>query len=229
MRRTADRVDAQMRAYRADQSIHHVWQAKERLIVCVGPAADNETLVRATARLAAKLHADWIAVYIETPALQRQPRAERSRILDALKLAEELGAETTTLAGADAAATLSAYAVSRNAGKLVIGQPRRRSLWKQLLRPSLADQLVAATRELDVFLIKLDTTPPVPASPRVMMATDWHGYLWAIGICAATTALAAPLLSVFDLANVVMVFLLAVVGVASVSYTHLTLPTTERV
>ncbi len=214
LRRTADRVDAQMRAYRADQSIHHVWQAKERLIVCVGPAADNETLVRATARLAAKLHADWIAVYIETPALQRQPRAERSRILDALKLAEELGAETTTLAGADAAATLSAYAVSRNAGKLVIGQPRRRSLWKQLLRPSLADQLVAATRELDVFLIKLDTTPPVPASPRVMMATDWHGYLWAIGICAATTALAAPLLSVFDLANVVMVFLLAVVGVA---------------
>ncbi len=214
LRRTADRVDAQMRAYRADQSIHHVWQAKERLIVCVGPATDNEALVRATARLAAKLHADWIAVYVETPALQRQPRAERSRILDALKLAGELGAETMTLSGADAAATLSAYAVSRNAGKLVLGQPRRRPLWKQLLRPSLADQLVAATRELDVFLIRLDTTPSLPVPPRVMMATDWHGYLWAIGICAATTALAALLLSVFDLANVVMVFLLAVVGVA---------------
>jgi len=215
LRRTADRVDAQMRAYRADQAIHHVWQAKERLIVCVGPTADNETLVRATARLAAKLHADWIAVYVETPALQRQPRAERSRILDALKLAGELGAETTTLAGADAAATLIAYAATRNADKLVLGQPRR-PLWKRLLRPSLADQLVAATRELDVFLIRLDEKPrtPVPTTVRLEpLAAGW-GYVWAVAICAVTTVLAAALLSVFDLANVVMVFLLAVVGVA---------------
>ncbi|VEB41817.1 Sensor protein KdpD [Chromobacterium violaceum] len=38
LRRTADRVDAQMRAYRADQSIKPVWHARERLLVCVGPA-----------------------------------------------------------------------------------------------------------------------------------------------------------------------------------------------
>jgi two-component system sensor histidine kinase KdpD len=213
LRRTADRVDAQMRAYRADQAIHHVWQAKERLIVCIGPDTDNETLVRSTARLASKLQADWIAVYVETPALQRQPRAARSRIFDALKLAEELGAETATLASADITATLIAYAISRNAGKLVLGQTWRPA-WKRLLRPGLADRLIMATRELDVFLIRLDTTPPMPSPPRVMTAGDWYGYLWAVGICAVTTVLAAALLSVFDLANVVMVFLLAVVAVA---------------
>ena len=213
LRRTADRVDAQMRAYRADQAIHHVWQAKERLIVCIGPDTDNETLVRATARLAAQLRADWIAVYVETPALQRQPRAARSRILDALKLAEELGAETATLASADVAATLVAYATSRNACKLVLGQTARPT-WKRWLRPGLADRLIVATKELDIYLVRLDTTPALPALPRPMTAADWRGYLWAVGICAATTVLTAPLLSVFDLANVVMVFLLAVVGVA---------------
>ena len=213
LRRTADRVDAQMRAYRADQAIHHVWQAKDRLIVCVGPDIDNDTLVRSTARLASRLQADWIAVYIETPALQRQSRAARSRILDTLKLAEELGAETTTLAGADLAATMVAYATSRNAGKLVLGQSLRPA-WKRLLRPGLADRLLTATHDLDVFLIRLDTAPQLPASPLIRVSDDWHGYLWAVGICAATTVLAAVLLSIFDLANVVMVFLLAVVAVA---------------
>ncbi len=37
LRRTADRVDAQMREYRADQSIERIWHAHERLIACVAP------------------------------------------------------------------------------------------------------------------------------------------------------------------------------------------------
>ncbi|HUO44489.1 MAG TPA: sensor histidine kinase KdpD [Burkholderiales bacterium] len=213
LRRTADRVDAQMRAYRADQAIPHVWQAKERLLVCIGPAAD-ETLVRSAARLAASLHADWIAVYVETPELQRRPRADRARILDTLKLAGELGAETATLAGADVAATLLAYASSRNAGKLVLGRSPRPA-WRRLLRPGLADRLAAA-REPDIFLIGSEAAPrAAPAASTVTRnGAGWAGYLWAVGICAATTVLAAALLSVFDLANVVMVFLLAVIAVA---------------
>ncbi|HEX7936613.1 MAG TPA: two-component system sensor histidine kinase KdbD, partial [Paraburkholderia sp.] len=91
LRRTADRVDAQMREYRADRSIERIWQARERLLVCVGPGAEAPMLVRAAARLAASLKADWIAVYVETPALQRLPDARRERTLNALKLAAELG------------------------------------------------------------------------------------------------------------------------------------------
>ena len=54
LRRTADRVDAQMREYRSDQAIQTVWQAKERLLVCVGPGAGGDRLVRAAARLAGR-------------------------------------------------------------------------------------------------------------------------------------------------------------------------------
>src|SRR5207244_8496237 len=39
-------------------------------------------------------------------------------------------------------------------------------------------------------------------------------YLWAAGVCALTTLVAMPLQPIFDLANIVMIFLLAVVGVA---------------
>jgi two-component system sensor histidine kinase KdpD len=67
LRRTADRVDAQMRAYRADQSIKPVWHARERLLICVGHGPGTEKLVRSGKRLAASLDADWIAVFVETP------------------------------------------------------------------------------------------------------------------------------------------------------------------
>ena len=55
LRRTADRVDAQMRAYRADQSINPVWHARERLLVCVGASAGIDKLIRSAKRLAASL------------------------------------------------------------------------------------------------------------------------------------------------------------------------------
>jgi two-component system sensor histidine kinase KdpD len=62
LRRTADRVDAQMREYRADRSIDRIWQARDRLVVCIGPGPEAPTLARAAARLAASLRSDWIAV-----------------------------------------------------------------------------------------------------------------------------------------------------------------------
>src|SRR6201996_7878144 len=128
LRRTADRVDAQMREYRADRSIQRIWQARERLLVCVGPGPEAPILVRAAARLASSLKADWIAVYVETPALQRLPDARRERTLNALKLAAELGAETATLAAADAAVALIGYAQARNVSKLVAGASSRTGL-----------------------------------------------------------------------------------------------------
>ncbi|QDQ28893.1 DUF4118 domain-containing protein [Chitinimonas arctica] len=215
LRRTADRVDAQMRAYRADRAIANVWQAKERLMVCVGMGASGEKLIRAAARLAARLQADWIAVYVETPALQRLPAQRRAGVLETLKLAEELGAETVTLAGSDAADILAGYARSRNAGKLVIGH-RLRPGWRRKLLPGLADRLAERAVDLDLYLVGSDEAMPLPqrGAPVRLQRPDWRSYAWTTVYVAVTTALATPLLAVFDLANVVMVFLLAVVWAA---------------
>lgn len=46
LRRTADRVDAQMREYREIESIAPIWQVKERLIVCIGADGQAERIVR---------------------------------------------------------------------------------------------------------------------------------------------------------------------------------------
>jgi len=79
-------------------------------------------------------------VYVETPALLRLSEAERNRRIDVLRLAESLGAETVTLDGPTAAATLLEYAQMRNATRVIVGAPKRRG-WRAWLRPSTSTQL----------------------------------------------------------------------------------------
>ncbi|QZA76398.1 sensor histidine kinase KdpD [Deefgea tanakiae] len=221
LRRTADRVDAQMREYRADQSIQPVWQARERLLVCVGPGSDSEKLIRSASRLAVNLHADWLAIYVETPALQRQSKLQRERILANLRLAQELGAETSVLAGADLPQTLLAYARSRNVSKLVVGKSQRGRV-SRLWRIPLSEQLAQRAQDVDVYVVAHEFSQedtPKPKVPHLLFnaadqGTPWRGYGIAMAACTLTTLLAAALLNVFDLANVVIVFLLTVVLVA---------------
>lgn len=224
LRRTADRVDAQMREYRADRSIQRIWQARERLLVCVGPGPEAPTLVRAAARLAASLKADWIAVYVETPRLQRLPDARRQRTLDALKLAVELGAETATLAGDDAVAALIGYAKVRNVSKLVAGGSPKVGLARRFARP-FGEKLAERAGDVDLMLIRASASDEVRAAPLDARARDWRDafaqfgmrrspprhYLYAAAICAAITGVASIVSERLDLTNLVMLYLLGVV------------------
>jgi two-component system, OmpR family, sensor histidine kinase KdpD len=223
LRRTADRVDVQMREYRTDQAIQTVWQAKERLLVCVGPGAGGDRLVRAAARLAASLHADWIAVYVETPRLQRLSEANRDKILKTLALARELGAETATLSGQKDAPTLLAYARARNVSKLVVGKSLRTGLSRIRYAP-LSDRLSAIANDVDVYVVAHESEAP-PADKVVTMPLDpdqeppgglkREGYAWALGMCFATTLLAKWVMPYFDLANLIMFYLVGVVWIAT--------------
>lgn len=219
LRRTADRVDAQMRAYRDERAIQPVWQARERLLVCVDADAGGDRLVRRAARLAAKLHADWLVAYVETPALQRLPESRRQAVLKTLALAQELGAETSVLAASDLPATLVAYARSRNVSKFVLGAGRRHGL-RQLWRPPLAGQLARLADDIDCYCVAMDDPTPrqsVASQARSLLfdresaGGAGHGYAQTLVATLATTAVAAGLLNVFDLSNVVMVYLLLVV------------------
>jgi two-component system sensor histidine kinase KdpD len=221
LRRTADRVDAQMRDYRADQAIQQVWPARERILVCVGPNAGGEQLVRAAARLAASLKADWLAIYVETPRLQRLGAVRRDALLATLRLAQELGAATATLAADDLASSILTYARSRNVSKLVIGRSRRRAL-SRLLDPPLPDRLSELAADLDVYVVSrsVDEKPGqassgTPAGLLLETPHDagWPGYGWAAAICAVVSLVAAAAQLVVDLENVIMLYLLAVVWV----------------
>jgi two-component system, OmpR family, sensor histidine kinase KdpD len=218
LRRTADVVDSDVRAYRADKSIDAVWKTRARLLCCIGPHAGSEQVVRSAARLARQLDTEWRAIYVETPRLQRLPAPERERILRVVKLAQELGAQTAILSGTEPVASIVAYAKSENIGTVVVGRgPRRRLPWQR----SLSDAIAAAEEDLDVLEIgrgAREAGAPVAArAPVESGGADtkaarrrWR-YVGAALACVAATGVAALLAPYFELANIVMVFLLAVV------------------
>ena len=231
LRRTADRVDAQMRDYRDDHAIQNVWQVKERLLVCIGPGSMAENLVRAAYRLAQSLKAEWIVLYVETAKFQRLSREQRDVILRTLKLAEELGAETVTLSGYRLADEVISYARTRNVSRIVLGKPTL-SGWKRWLLGSLVDTIVRQARDIDIhvvgkesnFLSQMSKNPYFSrsrlylglASEEPSTMFKWRsGYLWALATTTICTGIAWLMLDHFDLANLIMVYLLGVVVVAA--------------
>ncbi|MDE2566229.1 MAG: two-component system sensor histidine kinase KdbD, partial [Burkholderiales bacterium] len=151
LRRTADRVDGEMQAYRRQRSMQPVWPNREALLACVGPGEQGEKVVRSAARLAAQLGVPWHAVHVQAPALQRLSDAARQQALRALKLAQELGAITATPSAGDVVAGLVRHAREHNLARLVMGRPERRRPWQR----SLADRVAGAAGDLDVLQVAL--------------------------------------------------------------------------
>ena len=218
LRRTAERVKDDVRAWRVAQAIAPVWQTDGALLACVGPGAGGEQVVRNCARLAARLDCAWHAVYVETPALQRLPASRREAVLGVLKLAQELGATTQVLPDADVAQALLAYARTHNLARIVLGRatPGRFPRW----RPGLHARL--ARRAPDIDLVDVGGAAP---GKRVRGAAGGRAaptpgrrerlrYLWG-GLAGLAAALAfTPLTAWLALANIAMLFLLVVLLVA---------------
>ena len=214
LRRVADRVEAAARAIPADRTRARL--AGDRVMVAVGPDEQAEQLVRAGKRLSDALDSDWTVVYVETPALLRLADAERNRRIDVLRLAESLGAETVTLDGPSAAATLLEYAQMRNATRVIVGAPKRRG-WRAWLRPSTSTQLMRHARGFDVTAIAAPERSQGALAPgsRTTLAESppairWDRYGWALATTLVCSAVAFALYPRIELANLVMVYLLGV-------------------
>ena len=214
LRITADRVDAAMRAYRARHAIGDTWAAGERILVCVGPDALSEQLVRRARRMARALHGECIAAYVETPRLQRLPQASRDRVLRTLKLAENLGIQALNLSGDRVADELLALARQRNVNRIVVGKPLR-TRWRDRLRPNLVDTLIRDSGEIDVLVVTSEPSSTPVAMPRLpRRRTRRAAYLKSAGIVTLATLLCGALFPVLGRTNLAMIDLLAVVWVA---------------
>lgn len=226
LRRTADRIEDDVQAYRIEKSIHTVWKTDAALLVCIGPRAGSEHVIRSAARLASQSNSSWDAVYIETPQLQRLPAAHREHILKTLKLASDLGANTAVLSGSDIPATIVQYARSKNLSKIVMGRGHPTWPWRvphlkrigelapdidliELGRNASQEKLPGVHFARSMPADTLDDQPVMSLINHPMLP-----YAWAVLASLLTAAVATPLLPYIDLANIVMLFLLTVVLVA---------------
>ena len=230
LRRTADRVEDDVQAYREERSIASVWGTEAALLCCIGPDAGSERVVRGAARLAGQIDVPWHAIYVETPRLQKRARAQRDAILAVLRLAEQLGATTAVLSGSDVADVVARYAREHNLSRLVTGHGRVRGVAARWLgAPSLVDGIAQHAPELDLVMIGRAATTAVPEPTRLAtrepIADDDPAirrkrrkvqlrYGYAALACGLVTAVALPLWSVLHPTNIAMTYLLAVTLIA---------------
>jgi two-component system sensor histidine kinase KdpD len=215
LRRAADRVDAQMQRYRAEQGIRGLWPTRERILVCIAPNRLASRVVRAAARLGAASHGELVAVYVESDRQSRRPAEEHERAREALRLAESLGMETVTLSGHDIVEEVLSYARRRNANLVVVGKPIK-PRWRELLFGSVVDEMVRRSGEIDIHVITGEGSPESPARP--IRTPGWGtvpGHAWSLVVVGLASAVCAVLYGRVAPANLVMVYLLGVTFVAS--------------
>ncbi len=211
LRRTAARVDDEMRTYMETRAIAGPWPVAERLLVCASGSPYSEQLIRTTRRLADELKAQWWTVYVETPRLARVQQENRQRVWRDLRLAESLGAEVATITAPSVPQTIIDYATRHNITRIVVGKPTK-PRWRELLRPPIVDQLIRLSGAIHVHVVSFNQGPARPISYwRLLRNCSWSDYLTSFALVAAATLASALVRPLISPTNLVMVYLLAVV------------------
>src|SRR5262245_48852267 len=216
LRRAAERVDEQMVSYMQEHAIAGPWAAGERLLVCISEQPGSTQLVRYAKRVADRLHGPWTALYVETPRHQRLSEADRDRVAQALRLAEQLGADAITIPGHRIAEDVLTYARENNATQIIIGKSTRSRLF-EMMHGSVVHDLLRWAGNISVHVIAGSAETP-PAKPVKTSAGLEPGnpipYVISAAFVAVALAVAVLISQFVDLDNISLIFLAAVLASA---------------
>ncbi|WP_207459028.1 sensor histidine kinase KdpD [Azospirillum sp. SYSU D00513] len=223
LRQAAERVDAQMLRYMRANAIPGPWPTRERIVVCIGEGAQALRLVRTAKRMAERRDAPWVALHVETHRQAGLPEADKDGITAALRLAEQLGADSAVLQGDRVADEILSFAKARNATQIVVGRARA-GRWLRRAGRSVTAELLARTEEFDLLVVageepRRSAAPDGPrpgqgAGQGAVARSGWRGYAAATAAVAAATAFAFLIDRWLPVANISVAYLLAVLLVA---------------
>ena len=221
LRRTAERVDEQLRSHMQERAIQGPWAAGERILVCVSEDVRAAGLVRYAKRLADRLHAPWTALSVETQRSLQLTEEERDRLADTLRLAEALGGEAITIPGGarGIADDVINFAHAHNVTQIIIGKSMR-SRWFEILHGSVVHELVRSSGNISVHVIAGEHLAGEPIPKKTVRTADdvkpfdVIPYLVALVAVAAALGLDELIKPIVGVENVDLVFMTAIVAVA---------------
>ncbi len=177
--------------------------------------------MRYAKRLSDRLHAPWIALYVEGRRSLQLGEEERDRIADTLRLAESLGGEAITIPEVNGriADSVIGYSRSNNVTQIIIGKSTR-SRWFEIMHGSVVHELVRKSGNISVHVIAGDAIAGDPVPKKTVRAAegteplDLRPYLVSLVAIAVALGVGIVIQPWFGIENVDLVFLTAVVGVA---------------
>ncbi len=216
LRRTAQRVDAQMVDYMRRHAIAGPWAAGERILVGLDGVADHRALVRRARRMADRLRAPWAVIHVETAKSAQAGEKERGHVAEGLRLAQRLGAETLMVPGEDVAETLVDYAQAHNFTHIVVARSHRPG-WRRFFGQSVTQKLIRSAGDADVHIVADHVEPSQSDRPssairasREAARSDLQAYAASIGLVALALGAALLLKHVLNITNVSLTFLIAI-------------------
>jgi len=221
LRRTAERVDEQLLSQMQQHAIAGPWAAGERVLVCVSEDPRAAGLVRYAKRIADRLHAPWMALYIETPRNMQLSEQQRDKIAETLRLAESLGGEALTVQGGlkRIAEEVIGYCQANNVTQIIIGKSTR-PRWFELVNGSVVHELVRRSGNISVHVIAGDESGSDPPSTGrsaadIAFPVEMTPYLVSLAVVAGSLAIGKLIEPTLGLESVDLVFLAGIVGIAA--------------
>src|SRR5206468_10927086 len=124
----------------------------------------SNQLVRRAWRMADRLRAELVAVFVEPPDWEHAPFQVREAVEANLRFAEDLGARVVRRKGHDIAATPAQVVRDENVAQVVMGRSSH-SRWHEVLHGSVVNNLLRRLRDVDVHVIADTAAPGRRAAP----------------------------------------------------------------
>lgn len=147
MRRTADQLNRTALQEGKEKSA----KAGEHILICLSSAPSNAKVIRTAARMAEAFHSGFTALFVQTPETKELSGENLKRLRSNLRLAEQLGAQISTVYGTEPAVQIAEYARVSGVTKIVMGRINHKQN-PITGKKSLADRLIELT-DLDVYII----------------------------------------------------------------------------
>lgn len=190
----------------------------EKILACLSSSPSNPKILHAAADMAGD-RAELIALFVETPMFSRLPDADRRRLQENTRIAEQLGAKIQTVSGDDIAFQVAEYARLSGIGKIVVGQ----SDFRLSILPSqggLPERLAEYLPDAEIHVIPDRRRSLYDLSRRQTERGQRNGPDLAVTVIMLTAAtLLGMVLHGFDLSNssIMMVYLLGVLLIAVIT------------
>jgi len=215
----ADKVDESLQDYMDEHGIRGPWETRERVVVAITGAPGGDALIRRAARMAMRAHAELFGVHVgSTDGLAGPPK---QLLGEHRSLLTELGGTYHEIVGDDVGKALIEFARAENATQLVLGASRR-SRWAELTRGSVINRVIRASGPIDVHVISSEKPEPEaafqrPRGRRVLpVRRQVTGAVVGLVLLPLLTVVMAGLRGNIGLPGVLLLYLLAVVGIAAI-------------
>lgn len=212
MRRTADQLNRSA----VQEGNQKSARAGEHILICLSSAPSNAKVIRTAARMADAFHSGFTALFVQTPETKELSGENMKRLRSNLHLAEQLGAQISTVYGTDPAEQIAEYARVSGVTKIVMGRINHKQN-PITGKKSLADRLIELT-DLDVYIIP--DRQPLYKKPIGKLRMPQAQFSWRdAGIMLASLLLSTAVgfgfyAAGFSESNIITVYILGVLMTA---------------